>query len=553
MSFVRRGQPIRADELLTRTRHIRRSALSALLAAVLLATSSGLLATAAPADASRDMQSMFEVPQIEGRGNPMPMLRTLRYLGVDIVRLGVAWSSFAPHPRSRARPSFDASDPHTYNWRWLDRIVGDANRLGLGVDLVVGGFAPLWASSPVGRPVVARQVGTPWEPNASEYGQFVQAVAAHYPSVHFWELWNEPNWGPALEPQYLHSSVPVSAAYYRPLVEAGWSALLSTGHASDTISIGNLSQDGSAPPVGEFRTTAPLTFMRTLYCLNRWYKPLMGSAAREANCPGSKEAFATANPALFQVSGVGIHPYPFGNPPSQKVSLSPNDAEVADIPDVIRAVDRMQTAYGSHRRMAIYNTEYGYATRPNETSSNFASPGAAARYINQAEFISWRNRRVTTYAQYELADSGWFRTGLFWKPHTVASPGPLFRPKPSFYAYRLPVWLPVTRARRGRPLEVWGEVRAARYARMDTGRAQHVQIQFAPRGSTHYRTLRTVRLTSADGYFDVHVRFPASGSVRLTWTYPAGDPRLRDALRAFFWRAASHRRIFSRTTRITLN
>src|SRR5581483_8042047 len=123
------------------------------------------------------------------------------------------------------QPSFNASDPHSYNWRWLDRIVNDAHRLGIAVDLVVGGSAPLWASGPDRPAFVSGRAGTQWEPNASDYGQFVHAIGAHFPRVHFWELWNEPNWGPGFQPQYLDSSVPVSANYYRPLVEEGWSAL----------------------------------------------------------------------------------------------------------------------------------------------------------------------------------------------------------------------------------------------------------------------------------------------------------------------------------------
>ena len=59
-----------------------------------------------------------------------------------------------------------------------------------------------------------------WKPSPSAYGQFVQAVATRYtghfiptgnspplPRVQFWEVWNEPNWGSSLAPQFqIHST-----------------------------------------------------------------------------------------------------------------------------------------------------------------------------------------------------------------------------------------------------------------------------------------------------------------------------------------------------------
>jgi hypothetical protein len=520
----------------------------------LFAAGCGLLSTASPAAASSNLQSMFEVPPLEfapTQGQDAPnTLQTLRYLGADIVRVNVVWSDLAPDPMPAG---FNASDPNSYHWGWLDTVVNAADNAGLSVDLALAGPAPSWAVGP-GAPSGGEH-GV-WEPSAADYGQFIHAVGAHFSQVHFFELWNEANWGPALAPQYLSSSVPASAKFYRGLVDAGWSALSSTGHGHDTISIGNLSQDGSGGSVGQFGTTAPLTLMKTLYCLSNSYKQLKGSAASQAGCSGSKSAFRRANPGLFSTSGVGIHPYPYGNPPSKTLFPNPNGAEFAEIPQMIKALDKMQKAYGSQKHMAVYNTEYGYRTRPNDTANFFTNPTQAAAYMNQAEYMSWKNPRISTYAQYELTDEGWFPTGLFFAPNTSACPGASPCPKPSFYAYRIPVWLPVTKTKRGHALEVWGGVRAARYATRDTGTAQHVQIQFAPRGSSSYRTVTSVRLSNPYGYFDTHIKFPGSGSVRLTWTYPSSagliDP-LVNLLSGQLPAQATSSQIFSRTTSITLH
>jgi hypothetical protein len=543
---------------------IRTSVVTALITGVgaLFAAGCGLLSSASTAAASSNMQSMFEDPAIQGaNADVTATLQTLRYLGVGILRLPVYWSTVAADPNSYTKPS---GNPYT-NWATYDQIVNTASRLGIAVDLMPTGGAPLWATKS-GAPPCSTVSGNPicfqydFMPSASLYHQFVQAVAARYRSVHFWEVWNEANWGPSLSPQYYQGSkVPVSAGIYRQLLDAGYSALRGSGHGHDTILFGSLSQDGSAPPVGETQTTAPLIFVRTLYCLNNNYRRLTGAGARQAGCPTSKSGFRHfrgAHPALFSVSGLGLHPYPFiGLPPNRNVFPNADGAEFAEIPQVLRSLDRIQKAYGSRKHLSVYNTEYGYSTRPNQTTSSTATPTQAATFINQAEYLSWKNPRIATFDQYELVDQGWFPVGLFFPQNTQACPGLLPCPKPSFFSYRLPVWLPVTSAKHGKSLEVWGDVRPARYARLDTGQSQNVQIQYAPNGSSSYRTVKSVRITNAYGYFDVRVKFPGSGSVRLAWTYPSGDARLIDPFALITGEPATlaDPQAVSRVTTITLH
>ena len=66
-------------------------------------------------------------------------------------------------------------------------------------------------------------------------------------------------------------------------------------------------------------------------------------------------------------------------------------------------------------------------------------------------------------------------------------------------------------------------MRPARFARKDTGKAQHVKIEFQSGSKGPFKTLRTLTLTDPHGYFDTRISFPASGIVRLTWTYPNGE------------------------------
>jgi hypothetical protein len=492
---------------------------------------------------------------------PGPTLQTLRELGVGVVRVTLAWNTVASATRpSGFNPVLPASYPAA-NWSIYDQIVRDAHADGIAVDFSLTGPAPLWAAGG-GQPAPG-DYGE-WKPSATAFGQFVEAVATRYsgsydpisdtiahgdpgdlPRVSFWELWNEPNFGEDLAPQAIKgSSVPTSAPAYRGLLDAGWRGLGLTGHGRDTILIGNLDARGSngKPRSGQpqglpgnFGQTKPLQFLRTLYCVSSTYTELRGAAAATVGCPttsaGSRH-FRTAHPALFRASGFADHPYPVNLPPTKSSSNDPDFTEFSELPRLASTLDRLVRIYGSPTRFPIYNNEYGYITNPpNHSASHFISPATAATYINWAEYLSWRNTRIASTMQYLLYDPnptknvpefGGFASGLIFYGGAR---------KPGYNAYRLPVFLPVTSTRPGRSLEVWGCVRPARFASLDTGGTpQQVQIQFQRGSRGAFATLRTVTITSPRGYFDLHLSFPASGTVRLAWSYPTNDPLLTPGL-----------------------
>ena len=524
-----------------------------LLAAVLGAVISASMFAVVPARAAAaaDQLSIIQ-DNLRLLADPAGTLSTFRELGASTVRVIVGWAQVAPDAASRSRPSdFDASDPAAYpaaNWAPYDAIVKIAGADGMGVDFTLSGGAPRWAEGP-GIPRAA--VDNPywaWRPSPAEFGQFARAVAERYsgtyvppgdtaplPRVNFWAVWNEPNFGEDLGPQAVNgSTVPVAPRLYRSLVAQTWNALQATGHAGDTFLIGEfaprgLSARGTARRPqglpGQFGQTKPLGFVRILYCLDSSYRPLRGSAARAVGCPvgaaGSRR-FRAANPGLFNTTGLADHPYPQNQPPTIELN---RDADIAPFPrlgDLERAIDRVQRAYGSHRQLPIYNTEYGYITHPSNTGA-YVSPEKAAYYLNWAEYLSWKQPRVASTMQYLLYDpplypvvpgDGGFTSGLLFANGT---------PKPGYDAYRLPLYLPSVSARRGRALEVWGCVRPARYALLDTGEAQLAQIEFEPSSGGGYRTLQTVLVGDGDDcYFDVRLAFPSSGLIRLAYTYPPG-------------------------------
>jgi hypothetical protein len=507
----------------------------------------GLFATPspAPAVASGRQVAMFE-EDVHLLTDPVRTLRTLQELGVGVARVTVAWNRFVPAPESSRRPArFNSADPNAYSaavWAPYDNLVRAAQAAGVTLDLSVTGPAPLWANGP-NKPAGGRH--PEWKPSAVEYGKFVQAITARYtgsytppsqgagnaplPRVSWWEIWNEPNFGQDLAPQATAgSTIFTGAAMYRGLVNAAWNALKATGHTRDTVILGNLDARGSnsrprrgAPEglPGNFGATKPMQFVRTLYCVDANYRKLRGGLAAQVGCPtnaGASRRFRAANPGLFQANGFADHPYPVNLPPDQASSKDPDFVEFTALPRFGAALDRLQRIYGSGHRFAVYNNEYGYITNPPNhlAAARFVSPATAAAYINWAEYLSWKTPRIASTMQFLLYDPdprrapeyGGFASGLIFYNGTH---------KPVYDAYRLPIFLPVTSTRRGHSLEVWGAARPARHFGNPI-----VQVQFQRGSHGAFTTIRNVGVAYPTGYFDQRIAFPASGSVRLAWSYP---------------------------------
>jgi hypothetical protein len=340
---------------------------------------------------------------------------------------------------------------------------------------------------------------------------------------------------------------------YRNLVDATYTALKRTGHAHDRLMFGELAPRG-AENWGVFSGMKPLIFLRAMYCVDSQYRPLRGAAAAIRGCPtnaaGSRQ-FRAKNPALFTAAGVADHPYMRWYPPNREKFPDPNNTSLGQIGNLTRSLDRLNRVYGSHKRFPIYNTEFGYITTPPKHDTKktpWVGQAKAAYYLNWAEYISWRNPRIISFSQYLLYDPlparpdtdwGGFASGLLsYGKH---------KPKATYAAWRLPLYLPVTSATRGRSLELWGCARPAPYARTDTGAANPVEIQFQRNSRGKFTTLRTIAVNDPKGYFDLHMKFPGNGTVRLAWTYPASDQLL-----GYFDPLKPHT-IFSRSQRISLH
>jgi hypothetical protein len=360
------------------------------------------------------------------------------------------------------------------------------------------------------------------------------AAPAPLPRVNYWEIWNEPNEAGWLSPQWRrapgnynprdHRSakgwIEQSPVIYRGLLDQAWSALAATLHGHDTILVGDTSAKGSISH-GTLPAMPPMTFLRALYCVGKSYKPLTGARAAALSCPtsGSASTFASQHPALLAATGYSDHPYSFTLAPNV-VSTDPSWATLADLPHLESGLDRIFASYGKPMPSGVplYLTEYGYKSNPPNPYVKISQTQQAA-YINQGEYMAWSDPYVRALAQFELVDAGpqtaqplgspayWgtFQTGL------ISMSGV---PKPAYYAYRIPIWLP--HAHTGRRVAVWGQLRPAAHARVQFG-----TIEYAAGSATTFTTIRAVQTANPQGFVLAHVALSKPGWLRLAWVDPA--------------------------------
>ncbi len=515
------------------------------LAAVIATSSSNSSAARVP---GRWMGSMFQDDNhLIYASTPIVTrtLNTLKSLGVNQIRATVEWKAIAPEPLSRTKPAgFKAIYPADYSpvaWAPYDRLVELAQARGIAVNFDVTAPGPLWAMA---RGAPSTRYADHWYASASEFGQFVEALGKRYsgtfkppgsgsalPRVSYWSVWNEPNQPGWLSPQWRsskHGLIMEGPALYRSYADAAFNALLATGHrpTSDTILIGELAPEGCVQGVPcpwprPDWATPPLTFLRAIYCLGPTYRPLIGSSAAALDCPssGDPKSFVAANPALFQATGFAHHPYSFFLAPDASLS-NPQFAPLSDLDRLEHALDAIFATYHVSRHLPLYLTEYGYETKPNPIRG--LRPAVQAVYLNEAEYLAWRDPRVRTMAQFLLYDSPpntkypssdtvdyWdtFQTGLLYQNG---------KPKPSFYAYAVPIFLPDPVLNGSHRTLVWGLLRSS-----PRNSTQHAQIQFKSSGGAAFRTLKTVSTSSED--LTAWIDFPGPGSVRILWRAPSGQ------------------------------
>ena len=477
------------------------------------------LAWPGAAAASTTQESTFQDDHLLVDGNAAVQARTLdtlKALGVDRVRVGLQWRLVAPAPDAASKPDgFDASNPAAYPagaWDRYDRLVRLAGARGLRVGFDITAPAPNWATgTPPGRP----DLDPTFDPSGVELAAFVRASGLRYRGVHYWSIWDEPNQPASLTPQWLpdprdpQQFVPTAPQVYRRVVDAAWGALQLSGHAHDTILIGETAPKGLLDAPGIARAIDPQRFIRELYCLDDNLQFYTGTDAEVRGCPTTNPAFGfvAAHPALFSASGWAHHPYELTRAPDQAPVHADKWVTMGNLRALSALLRRIRARYGqpSPKPIALYLTRYGYETNPDPTGVSFARQ---AEYLDHAEYLAWRNRAVRTLGQFLLVDAGspvatTFQSGL----KTIKG-----ERKPAYDAYALPVWLPSASVRAGHRLAVWGLVRAA-----PNGARVPVSIQVRAGPGHPWRRLARRSTKGPRGYLSTAVRVRRSGQLRLAW------------------------------------
>ncbi|MCW2959239.1 MAG: hypothetical protein JWP18_2042, partial [Solirubrobacterales bacterium] len=511
-----------------------------LLAACACAAAVGL--PPAPAVAGATQESVFQDDNLllfRGDDTTDRTLRELKALGVTRVRVTVPWRAFAPQHRAERRPASltDPTDPRQYDpivFDLHDHVLRVAGKLGIKVLFNVTGGAPIWATGTRD----GRHVGLQYKPDPHAFRAFVRMLGTRFdgrhrdenqgnlliPRVSAWSIWNEPNQGAGLQPQWERTRggrlLPVAPRIYRNLARNAISALAATGHGRDVILLGE-----TAPRGVNRRTTTgslrPVPFIADLLCLDaQTLKALRGRRARDTGCDRPQALRRLA------VTGYGHHPYSIVSSPATP-DPDERDITLADAPRLGRLLDAGARLGRLPRKLPYWWTEYGWQTVPPDPIRG-VPPARQAQWIAEAEFQTRADPRVAALTQFLLLDDlprdepgqtlerrwGTYQTGLKLADGTL---------KPGYEAYRLPfVTSPVVPG--ASTVDGWGLVRPVDGGAV-TARTT-AQMQFAPDGSDAYQDVGRPIDVGTDGVLVARGLPALAGRYRFRWS-PAAGPATR--------------------------
>jgi len=488
-------------------------------------------------------------------------LTKMKSLGVDTVRVTVLWKTVAEFSKftkadlaklkgkkyrrarltaTRQNKRFKPANPRTYpvrNWDRYDNLVRAANERGIRVYFNVTGPGPAWAHTK--KPKGSKASQATYKPRPREFKQFVTAVGKRFdgtyrdengsrallPRVTMWSLWNEPNQGGWLSPQWetrRGKKVPASPALFRKLHQSGYQGLLASGHRADNEII----LLGETAPLGSDEQTdkspmRPKQFIRELFCIQPDGTKYSGAAAKARDC-------SDLDKGPLRASGYAHHPYTKNVAPTQ-ADPSPDALTMANVTDLGTTLDEIAvTTNAVPANLPLYMTEYGFETNPPDPFSGVPL-ATQAKYNTSGEFLAWNNPRIASQAQFLLADvppirernkrskGYWFtyQSGLFFQRG---------QPKPAAYAYAFPfVATPtIVDPATGLPqFHLWGQLRF-----LTNGAPDVVQIQFRPKdGSSDWLTVGDPVAIDTFGYFEADrvVPSPEPGEWRGAWLRADGS------------------------------
>jgi hypothetical protein len=478
---------------------------------------------------NQQLSVMMDDDQLVYRGDKTrdKALDKMAALGVDYVRVTVLWSVVAQGAqdtkaeRKRFR-KLGADNPKAYpkgNWDRYDNLVRSAEARGIGVYFNVTGPGPSWGHQKAPRSEARNQ--STWMPKPREFKLFVEAVGKRFsgkyrdenfhhqklPRVGFWSLWNEPNQGGWLTPQWYHGK-PYSPVMFRSLYFAGYQGLVATGHNKDIILAGETAPLGSNGRT-ERSPMYPGVFIRALFCVNKAGQRASGTGCSDFTRNGPLLATAWAH-----------HPYTKHLSPTQP-DPNPDAFTIANLGSLTDLLDKIAKNTGriaDQEPLAL--TEYGYETNPPDPFQGI-SLAKQADYLQLGDLITYLNPRVITQTQFLLRDvpplSKYTKgTKHYWFTYQSGLYFANGKPKPAAAAYAFPFQVAsLGPAADGQTnYGVWGQLRWRPNHSSDP-----VFIQFKPKdNSTGWTTLGDAIVAGPPrNYFTGQREVPGPGQLRAVW------------------------------------
>jgi hypothetical protein len=240
-------------------------------------------------------------------------------------------------------------------------------------------------------------------------------------------------------------------------------------------------------------------------------RPLQGLQASVRGC----DIFHRRGPMRFTF--FAHHPYTKAKPPTW-TDPSPDAITLGDIGRLPRLLDAI--AARTRRLPAnvpILATEMGYSTNPPNPFRGIPLAEQAA-WINESDYLAYRQPRVYSMTQFEYRDSRPVSTAKkgsfkYWSTFQTGITFVDGKPKPSFGAYALPIW--IQRRARGQ-LELWAQVRFRRPA----SASDQIVFQFRPRGSTSWSNVTGLLPLTTNGFVDQMIAagpYAKGGTFRAAW------------------------------------
>ncbi|HEY6961795.1 MAG TPA: cellulase family glycosylhydrolase [Gaiellaceae bacterium] len=317
-----------------------------------------LVAAAFAATARADIQmpiGFFDDNSFRWSPDRETNLQSASGTGASIIHTTASWPGIAP---TRPANALNGNDP-AYKLGDLDELVGNAAKYGLRVMIDING-TPKWANGGKTPNHLPKRLG--------DLTAFAHMLAARYKTVTLFSVWNEPNLGLFLTPQFAGKKI-VGPANYAKLYKAAYAGI-KAGDPRAQVAIGETSARGRDKPIkGVSDSIAPGTFARLL-------------AAQKG----------------LKFDAWAHHPYP----------TTPNMRPLQRVryPNVtLSTLSKFESDLHKwfHRTVPVWITEYGHETKPGEPHG--VSNSTQASYARQALTFARKDPNVKMFIWFTFRDS----------------------------------------------------------------------------------------------------------------------------------------------------